>query len=403
MNSQKYFVLVYIGMFLFYGCAKSQKPEEQIPIIAWYGVQESTVERYLELKESGITQNFTFFSNVEELAVAMDAAAKAGIKMMIHCPELKEEPEKIVQRFMKHPALAGYHLVDEPGMNAFPELADLVKRIQAIDPKHYCYINLFPNYAPEWALGGTYREHVQKFIGDVPVQLLSFDHYPIVVNASGERVLRDIWYENLEIFSDEARKAGKPFWAFALTVEHGPYPIPTRAEIRLQVYSNLAYGAQGIQYFTYWSPGKADHDFYRAPINHDTKKRTEIFDYIKEINREIKDLSSVFLGAKVISIGHTGHEIPKGANRSGKLPDVIKTFDVEGEAVVSVLEKGEFSFLVIVNRDFKNTLPVRIEGSQGLQRILKNGTKVPAEKYVDRMIVDPGDILIYGWKKNNRQ
>ena len=383
------------------GCSSSTT-NEQIPILGWYGVQESTPERYLELKESGITHNFTFFPNVDELAIAMDAASEAGVRMIIRCPELEKEPEKIVNRFKDHPALAGYYLCDEPGRSSFPRLGQWAGRIQALDNQHFCYVNLFPNYAPTEALGTeTYREYVQQFIKEVPVQLLSFDYYPIV-NETGERALRTGWYENLEIFSDEARKAGKPFWAFALTVAHGPYPVPTPAEIRLQVYSNLAYGAQGIQYFTYWSPGKADHNFYYAPINHDTKKRTEIYDYIKEINREIKNLSGVFLNAKVISTGHTGVDIPKGTNRLSKLPDVVKTFDVEGEAVVSVLEKGDQSYLVIVNRNFKNTVPVNIEGSPGLQRILKDGTKAPANKYETRLIVDPGDILIYCWKKNDK-
>lgn len=42
-----------------------------------------------------------------------------------------------------------------------------------------------------------------------------------------------------------------PFWAFALALSHKLdnthfYRIPTLAELRLQVFSNLAYGAQAI-------------------------------------------------------------------------------------------------------------------------------------------------------------
>jgi hypothetical protein len=319
--------------------------------------------------------------------------------MIITCPELEKEPEQIVNRFKDHPALAGYFLRDEPHRADFAKLGQWAKRIQAVDNLHFCYLNLFPNYASQEQLGTeTYREHVQQFIKEVPLQLLSFDHYPILVNASGERVLRDIWYENLEIFSEEARKAGKPFWAFALTVAHKPYPIPTLAELRLQVYSNLVYGAQGIQYFTYWTPTPGTWDFHHAPIDFDTQKRTEIYDKIKLLNEEIKNLSFVFLNARVVSTGHTGDDIPKGTSRLGKLPDVIKTLDVEGDAVVSVLEKEGQSFLVIVNRDFKNEISVKIEGNPELQRILKDGTRVPANKYMDRLVVDPGDILIYGWK-----
>lgn len=377
-----------------------QTDSEQIPILGWYGVapEESTVERYRELKESGITHNFTFFSNVEELAVAMDAAGEAGIKMIVHCPELEKEPEKIVGRFMDHPATAGYFLRDEPDRKAFAGLGEWARRIQAVDDRHFCYLNLFPNYAPPEMLGtATYREYVHEFIGEVPLELLSFDHYPVVEDASGERWLRENWYENLEIFSDEARKAGKPFWAFALAVAHHPYPIPTLAELRLQVYSNLAYGAQGIQYFTYWTPAPGTWDFHHAPIEFDTKKRTEVYDKIKLLNREIKNLSPVFLNAEVVSVGHTGVEIPTGTNRLAELPDVFKAFEVEGNAVVSVLQKGEQSFLVIVNRNLKNSITVNVEGDPRLKRVLKDGSTVAADKYAARLLVDPGDVMIYSW------
>src|SRR5690606_10875370 len=207
-----------IGCSILSFAQQGNNTAEQLPILAWYGVspEESTVERYIELRQSGITHNFTFFNSVDELAVAMESAQKAGVKMIIHCPELEKEPEKIVQRFKDHPALAGYFLRDEPGRVDFPALGKWARRIQAVDSEHFCYLNLFPNYAGKEALGTeTYREHVQLFIEEVPLQLLSFDHYPIVEDESGDRTMRAGFYDNLEIFSDEARKAGKPFWAFA--------------------------------------------------------------------------------------------------------------------------------------------------------------------------------------------
>jgi hypothetical protein len=402
----KKLLLFLIWISLLSNYSRSQTPAlatGQIPILGWYGVspKESTVARFIEQRESGITHNFTIFSNVDELAVAMDAAAKAGIKMIIHCPELATETEKIVRRFMNHPALAGYFLRDEPGRNAFSELGTWARKIQSIDQKHFCYLNLLPNYASKEALGTeTYREHVQLFIKEVPLELLSFDHYPIVLDPTGNRVVRGEWYDNLEVFSDEARKAGKPFWAFALTVAHGPYPVPTPGEIRLQVYSNLAYGAQGIQYFTYWTPSiNEGFDFHHAPIDYDTRKRTEIYDYITQINSEIKSLSGVFFNSKVVSIAHTGTNIPQGTKRLDKLPAVIKVFETEGEgAIVSVLKKGSKSFMVIVNRDFKSNMLVTMEGEPGLKRVLKDGSEVSANAYIRKLPVAPGDVLIYSWE-----
>lgn len=371
----------------------------QIPILAWYGIpaDETTPERYRELKESGITCNFSSFPDTVAMSKALDIAWEAGISMIVSCPELKTDPERTVKRFMKHPAVAGYMLRDEPGRADFPDLGSWAKRIRAVDDGHFCYLNLFPNYANEQQLGTkTYQEHVDLFIKEVPIQLLSFDHYPVIGDS-----LRPEWYENLEIFSDAARKAGKPFWAFALSVAHGPYPIATIPQLRLQVYSDLAYGAQGIQYFTYWTPLDTVWKFNNAPLTPEGK-RTEVYDRIKQVNSEIRNLSRVFLDARVVSVAHTGASIPAGTKRLMNLPQPIRIFKTEGTgAVVSVLENGANAYLVVVNRDFMNPMKLTIGCDANVMRILKDGSEVPASAYAGTIVIDPGDVAIYRWTGNS--
>ena len=270
----------------------------QIPILAWYSIpaSETTVARYQEMKDAGITLQFTGFPDIDAMQKALDVAAKVGMKMVVSCPELKSDPEKTARRFMNHPAVVGYHLIDEPSMAAYPELGNWARRIQAVDKNHFCYVNLFPNFADSSRLGtSSYREYVSECAKQIPLQFLSFDYYPVL-----KEKLSDSWYENLEAFSDEAKKAGKPFWAFALTTNYdeGHITPQTLAAMRLQVYSNLAYGAQGIQYFTYWSAtsltAASIEDQRGAPISA-AGKRTVVYDRIKLMSEEIKNLSGVFL------------------------------------------------------------------------------------------------------------
>lgn len=388
-------------LFLFFTCihcAESQEkinPFRQIPILAWNGIppEETSVARYEELIESGITYNLTSFPDLKTMAAALKVAQKIGVKMIISCPELGTDTKKTVRRFMRNPAVAGYYLKDEPNSRDFSGLAEWVKKIRAIDDNHFCYINLFPNYANEEQLGAkTYEDYVNLFIQEVPIKHLSFDYYPVIGDSLQKR-----WYENLGIFSEKARKERKPFWAFALAVSHQSYPIPTVAELRLQVYSDLAYGAQGIQYFTYWTPKSSVWDFHHGPIALDSK-RTEVYDRIKLMNKEIKDLSWVFLGAKVISVVHTGDMIPQGTKRLTKLPPPIKVLETKGTgAVVSVLEKAADNFLVIVNRDFNNTMQLTIGCDATVKKVLKDGSMVPASAYIGTLEIDPGDVAIYKW------
>ena len=79
---------------------------------------------------------------------------------------------------MNHPATAGYFLRDEPNTESFAELGQWAKRIRATDDAHFCYLNLLPTYASLEALkADSYRDYVHRFDQEVPLQLLSFDHY----------------------------------------------------------------------------------------------------------------------------------------------------------------------------------------------------------------------------------
>ena len=155
----------------------------EMTVLAWYGIPSdcTSVERFEELKNAGFTHQFTEYPDAEAMARALDTAERVGIRLIVSCPELKAEPEATVRRFMNHPATAGYFLRDEPSADDFAELGAWAARIRATDDAHYCYLNLFPNYAPcETLKTDSYREYVNRFDREVPLQLLSFDHYPVV-------------------------------------------------------------------------------------------------------------------------------------------------------------------------------------------------------------------------------
>ncbi len=412
MKKLFYFIL----LLAFFGCSSGedtikQKNTEEFPILAWIGVpeRETSEERYLELKESGININFSSYSNIEAVEKALDIAQKTGIKLLPSCPELKNEPEKTAEQLMKHPALAGYHLRDEPSAADFAELAEWTRRIQSVDREHGCYINLFPNYAVAEQLFGNeikfdpekdvYKQYVEKFIEEIPVPFISFDHYP-VLEINGIRSLRPEWYKNLEIVAEASKNSGLPVWAFALSVAHKPYPVPTLAELRLQMFSNLAYGAQVLQYFTYWQPRSTVWDFHDSPINLDGK-RTIVYDLVKTVNREIQSLAHVFLNSELISVWHTGNNIPKGTKPLKELPKQIKSLETSGEgAVVSLFKKGKNKYLIIVNRDFQNLTELNITIDNTVKRVLKNRTLIKIRENTENIFIEPGDVVVYTWQND---
>ena len=394
--------IFYSGIVLLLcGCGLQQNAEKEkefIPILSWYSIpaEDATPERYMEMKEAGITHNFSHLSRLEDALKSLDLAEQAGVKVIFTCNELEKDPEGTVEKVKNHPALAGYFLRDEPGRKDFPALGEWARRIISRDSTHFCYLNLLPTYASPAGYGTpTYREYVHLFIKEVPIQLLSFDAYPVGGNS-----LREDWYENLEIFSDEARKAEKPFWAFALATAHDPYPVPTVAQIKLQMYSNLAYGAQGLQYFTYWNPDTTHWNFHEAPVTL-LKKRSSVYDMLQEVNAELQNRAYVFMRSRVLDVFHAGDSVPEGTKPLGALPSPVVELDTHGAgAVVSLLEKEGNKYLVIVNRSFDERFPLTIRFDGKADRIRKDGSSVPADNYMPTLLVGPGEAEIFTWKSN---
>ncbi len=394
------------------------KPAGTIPVMSWGGIAQAevSVESYRKLKEVGVNIDIAFFSNADAIATALDAAGKAGVKLMITCPELKTDPEKTANRFKNHPALEGYFLGDEPAKPQFQELADWQKRLKSADAKHYSFVNLYPNINSNLSKFGTkdYAEYISTFDKLFPAPFLSFDFYPVVDGGIHPR-----WYENMEFFTNKYQAEGRPFWAFALTTSYLAYSgdavqpslndfyqlyktynpektfvhdIPTLASLRLQIYVDLAYGAQGIEYWSFRGFG--------SPLDAQGK-RTVVYDRLQKVSNEIQQLSGVFLGAKVISVAHTGLDIPNETKRLYQLPAPIKLLETVGEgAVVSVLENGKNRFLVIVNRDFKNAMKLIISTDDSVKKVLKDGTLIPANEYANSTEVEPGDVAIYMFPAN---
>ncbi len=87
---------------------------KSLPIMAWSGMplEETTLDRFNELKEMGITISLATYPDITSMRKALDLAHKAGLKMVASCPELKNDCEKTVSFFKDHPALAGYFLRD---------------------------------------------------------------------------------------------------------------------------------------------------------------------------------------------------------------------------------------------------------------------------------------------------
>ena len=364
-----------------------------IPVVAYMGVpyNHSTEQCFRDFKNAGFDICITNYPKIVDAKKALATAQKVGVKIIARCVEADNNQQRMARELMAYPALYGYLVYDEPNSDKLKEIRQTVKEIRRIDPHHFLYMNILPYYGKailKHTKTKDYNSYVNLAIS-TGVKVLSFDHYPLTTKG-----IRTEWYENLEIIRNESLKANIPFWGFVLSTPHLSYPQPTLASLRLQVYSNLAYGAQGIQYYTYWTP--KDHDGYNyrnGPISYEGKK-TKTFDIVKNMNLELEKIGTLFHNAKITSVRHM-LKIPEGAMQQTVLPINVKKLTVIGKegAIVSQFTKNGNQYLALVNKDYKRKMTVEIAWSNDTPaRITKDLKAVTVQK---RYNVAAGDMLIF--------
>jgi hypothetical protein len=144
--------------------------------------------------------------------------------------------------------------------------------------------------------------------------MLSYDHYPIMVGSRAEiealvaegapnvfpaakLIVKPDFFSCLELLRSLSNGSGLPFWAFTCAVRHGPYPTPTAGHMRFQLMNDLAYGARGLQYFTY------AHD--QAMVRPDGST-TETWELARQINAEIHAMAPVLRTLQNVGTFRTG-------------------------------------------------------------------------------------------------
>jgi len=392
---------------LAFGFVKAATGDE-LSILGWWGIPENkvSIERYQEAREAGFTALMQAASSAEKMRGFLDMAQRAGIKLSVSLPEFDEAAISLLK---DHPALMMWHVKDEPKYKDFETVAKTIRRIDAVDGRHPCYVNHIADASVSMGVP-DYSAYMERVLREFKPRLISADFYPCRL-ADTTRALpyRDVgsevyvcptWYRQLEYLSGLAQRERLPLALFACDVAHNVidyvYPVPTVAMLRLQMYSNLAYGARMLQYFTYWNPySKTRLKFHESIIREDGT-RSPVYDRVRDVNRELQARAFVFMGAELVSVAHTGAEIPIGTKRLEKLPPFVRSLNTpDGGAVVAQFDGKTFNALVVVNRSPVKEMHLSIALDESAIRILDDGTKVPASAYGGAYTLSPGSAEIF--------
>lgn len=298
-------------------------------------------------------------------------ASQAGVPWILHSENRRNpaedgfmestqiERDRAARYAQTYPGCAAFILWDEvKGANLdharsgidwarqnFPQILSYIN-VHAMEPGADYWIRVDEDKnAPPSPKPYEYPDFLKDVVARTGTDVLSVDPYPYVdpeeypFYGDVPKLLNTKYYYTLGTARKVAMDAGMPYWLFAQTMSiPSAYYLPSESDLRMQVFTTLAYGFTGIQYFIYQAPD------WRG-ILETSGKPGELYSQISDLNQEVAHLGKPlrFLTSTDVRF------IPgKKGGKTNVIPDGISSFDRNagdrvGIAGIQVLEEGEFN------------------------------------------------------------
>lgn len=245
---------------------------------------------------------------------------------------------------------------------------------EAYPDKNYSYLTTLISSAPTeynndfayWEdYYGYYFEH-----GGTEQAAFLFDHYPLCGNSMKSYISED-WLRITERYAQIAKENGASIWPYIATMSFfsGKRRQPAEDDILYQANVNLAYGATGISYFCYMTPGLPPYDGefklsdyslinYEDPEDISTYYRTESWYATQNVNQKLKEADHVLLSFNWQGVMKcVGSEASTTAGKNSfsnaknwiKKHDGIKSINSTEDTIIGVFkdDKGYDGFLLV--------------------------------------------------------
>ena len=317
---------------------------------------------------SGIeTADYTVSNNMLKTALNTWSGGN-GIRVLVHSTndmlgnildDTDRDLERLVSRFDGHPAMAGYHLIDEP-YDCSPYAA-IQRKLGVLDPDAITDVNFLPGGAYPSMLEYELRmDDYCKLLGEESVTYLSFDNYPFgpVEGSVDEAAL----FGNLEA----CRRAGlrnrvpTAFYVQAVGGFGNSYRRPDEGQLTYHMASALAYGFKWVKYWSWFVPDYGTdpenttyNDYTDAIIGKDGKP-TDLYPIATDLHLRAHTIGPILVDCEAVEVYHSGKRSTSAVYE--KVPASFFAQPKGNEyAIISLLHNAETGeqYLMLVNKNMK--------------------------------------------------
>lgn len=326
-------------------------------------------------------------------------------------PNWKEEMQSFINRFKDNPKVAGWVYYDEPQWSLLQEVKERYDVLLDADDTHFVSINfvgeLIKSHTGLSATLPAYLDSIQNVFGST-LDVWSFDCYPIWIRNGNFTVRYNDFYAALDAYAQKSKETGVPMWTYcesmAFNAKHHDIPPVTLPQLTFQAFSGLAYGAQGIAYWTYsMRPSNAVETYISALVDLDGNK-TPAWYAAQSVNRQIRALTPVFLGAEMVEVRHTGNIQLKDVRALIEdFGPLSRLTNGDKGVLASHLRNDGKDYLLIVNHDVQNRQKVRLSFKKNVSvtelKVSSSGSV--SRKNVNNiynLTLNPGGYSLFEWK-----
>lgn len=252
-----------------------------------------------EIKEVlGYCEKYKLNYLLNSKSIESEVMAYADDPVQTHIDNAMNE----IRLYASSPALSGVLFLDEPNAKYFDAIGAFYQRFNELYPGKLAYVNNLPYEAVAGSGYSRYEDYLNAFLDKTGSRFWSYDNYPLLNYDPSQPDYKceaiDFYY-NLDLVRSATLQRRIPFWCFAQALSYDNHRSPSREDLRWDVFSNLAFGAKGIQYFCYFTPGQ---DSYGEGLVSRSGVETARYAYAQELNREIKTYTPYLLNADAIGV-----------------------------------------------------------------------------------------------------